>query len=262
VEAGFTERTALKLLREHDQKVIEDQMSWLPLRAPARSPAGLLRRAIEKNWPKPAELWTSKVFESDGWQFARHFYAAYGGNRGEPVTDPSPREAEAADAFVKRLLSVLPGESCVEEWGRDLGRMARAQRHPFPSLSLAIRQLGDGLLTKAQNDRLNAQLERTAKAREAHATEYRPAWMSWLREQELREKNSHPADYSRFLAKREMERIELAANRSPWAESARTSFDSESARLQAFRQFFGLPDFWGWDAEFNSNQFNLSTNQT
>ncbi len=35
-----------------------------------------------------------------------------------------------------------------------------------------------------------------------------------------------------------------------------TTFDSESSRLHAFRQFFGLPDFWAWDAEFNSDRFN------
>jgi len=27
-------------------------------------------------------------------------------------------------------------------------------------------------------------------------------------------------------------------------------------RLSAFRQFFGLPDFWQWDASINNQAFN------
>ncbi len=51
IAIGFSEKTAAKLIREHSRQTIEEPMAWLPHRAPARSPAGLLRREIEQQWP-------------------------------------------------------------------------------------------------------------------------------------------------------------------------------------------------------------------
>jgi hypothetical protein len=259
---GFSEKTAAKLQREHSRETIEEQMQWLPFRTPARSPAGLLRRAIEQHWSQPAKLGTSQVMGTMGWAFARHFYAAFGGNSEEPVNEPSSREAEMAEAFVKRLLKVWPDESHVEEWGRGLGRMAREQRNSIPSLSLAIRQFGDAFLVTNEKARLHAQLERTASARASHEESYRPAWQAWLKSQEAEMRATHPAEYGRFLAKRERERSELRQNRASWAPSMLARFDTEGTRLHTFQQFFGLPDFWVWDAEINSHRFNFSPSQS
>ena len=66
---GFSEKTAAKLIREHSRQTIEEQMAWLPHRAPARSPAGLLRRAIEQQWPAPAKLRATEVQGTAGWEF-------------------------------------------------------------------------------------------------------------------------------------------------------------------------------------------------
>ena len=249
------------LLSANPLSTIEEQLAWLPQRLPARSPAGLLRRAIEQNWPEPRKLQTPEVRDSEGWEFARHFYAAYGGNRGEPVNEPSPREVEIAAAFVRRLQAVSSHDSAAGEWGRKLGGMAREQRHPFPSLQLAVRQFGDGLLVSVEKARLHTQLQLTVQAREAHEAAHRPAWLTWLAKQEAETKAAQPDEYERFLAKRERERTDLTQNRAPWAASLLASFDKDSGRLHAFRQFFGLPEFWAWDAEFNSHRFQFP-NQT
>ncbi len=256
VNMGFSDKTAAKLMREHSREVIEQQMAWLPLRAPARSPAGLLRRAIEQRWPEPQKLRATEVFGTRGWDFARCFYAAYGGNRGEPVNEPSPREAQLADAFVGRLLRAGRDESRISEWGRALGEQARQQRNPFPSLQLAIRQLGDALLVKVEKERLHALLALTTKAREEHEAAYRPQWLAWLLRREAERKVSQPEDYARFEAERSRERAKLQADHRPWSVKALASFDTEAAHLHAFRQFFGLPEFWAWDAEINSHRFN------
>ncbi len=262
VSIGFSDKTAAKLMREHDRQTIENQMTWLPYRTPARSPAGLLRTAIEQGWPAPAKLRATEVFGSRGWEFARAFYAAYGGNRGEPVNEPSPREAEAADVFVARFLNAGRDEARVAEWGRALGDLARQQRNPFPSLLLAIRQLGDGFLVKVEKERLHAQLAIATQAKEAHESAYRPSWLAWLQSQEAAIKAAQPDEYGRFEAKRGKERTELQADNRPWSVKAFASFDTEAARLSAFRQFFGLPDFWAWDAEFNSDRFNTPNSCT
>ncbi len=256
IAIGFSEKTAAKLIREHSRQIIEDQTAWLPHRAPARSPAGLLRRAIEQQWPAPPKLRATEVLETHGWEFARHFYAAFGGNRGEPVNEPSPREVEAANTFVQRLTRAAAGESQVSEWGRALGQLAREQRNPFPSLQLAIRQLGDAFLVKIEKQRLHAQLSSVAQLRGQHEQTHSAAWLAWLTEQESTMQQSQPDEYARFIAKRDHDRADLTADPKPWSKKALDSFDVESVRLSAFRQFFGLPDFWQWDASINNQAFN------
>jgi hypothetical protein len=256
IAIGFSEKTAAKLIREHSRQTIEEQMAWLPHRAPARSPAGLLRRAIEQQWPAPAKLRATEVQGTAGWEFARYFYAAYGGNRGEPVNEPSPHEAQAAADFVQRLTRAAAGESHVSEWGRALGQVAREQRNPFPSLQLAIRQLGDAFLVKIEKQRLHAQLASVTQLREQHEQTHRATWLVWLTKQERAIQQSQPEEYARFIAKRNHERADLAADPKPWSKKALDSFDAESVRLSAFRQFFGLPDFWQWDASINNQPFN------
>jgi hypothetical protein len=256
IAIGFSEKTAAKLIREHTRQTIEEQIAWLPHRAPARSPAGLLRRAIEQAWPEPAKLRATEVQGTTGWEFARGFYAAYGGNRDEPVNEPSPREAQIAADFVQRLTRASAGESHVSEWGRALGQVAREQRNPFPSLQLAIRQLGDAFLVKVEKQRLHTQLASVTQLREQHEQTHRAAWLAWLTEQESAMQQSQPEEYTRFIAKREHERADLTADPKPWSKKALDCFDLESVRLSAFRQYFGLPDFWQWDASINNQALN------
>lgn len=255
VAIGFSDKTAEKLIREHSRQDIEDQIAWLPQRAPARSPAGLLRRAIEQKWPAPLKLRSAEVAGTAGWEFARCFYAAYGGNRGEPVNEPSPREALAAETFVQRLVRVTAGECTPGEWGRTLGHLARDQRNPFPSLTLAIRQLGDTYLVRMEKQRLHRQLASITQQREQHEQIHCPVWLRWLTEREADMRGTRQDEFAGFIAKRESDRAELAADPKPWSRRALEHFDTETARLSAFREFFHLPDFWQWDAEFNSQSF-------
>lgn len=254
---GFSEKTVAKLMREHSREEIEQQIAWMPDRAPARSPAGLLRRSIEQRWPAPMKLRSAEVpsVTQDGWDFARCFYAAYGGNRGEPVNDPSPREAQVAEGFVQRLARATRQEGRAAEWGRELGTLAREQRQPFPSLTLAIRQLGDAFLVQREKQRLQVQLSGITQRREHHEQRFRKEWLQWLAAQEAETRDARPGDYARFTESREGERARMAADPKPWSCRVLEHFDTDNARLGAFRQFFSLPDFWQWDAEFNSQSF-------
>ena len=259
ISIGFSDKTAASLTREHSRQTIEDQISWLPHRAPARSPAGLLRRAIEQQWPAPQKLRATEVFGTQGFEFARCFYAAFGGNRGEPVNEPSPREAQLADAFAQRLIRACRDDSRVAEWGRELGQLAREQRNPFPSLQLAIRQLGDAFLVAEEKKRLHAQLAVTTQRRDAHEAAHRDAWLAWLAEQEVKMQSSKSEEYARFISKRSRQREDLASDSKPWSIKALEHFDTDTARLHAFREFAALADFWQWDATFNNQSFNQLT---
>lgn len=252
---GFTERTVVNLMRDHSREDIQQQIAWLPDRAPARSPAGLLRRSIEQRWPAPIKLRAPEVAGTSGWEFARSFYAAYGGNRGEPVNEPSPREAEAAERFVQRLIRATKEEGHAAEWGGELGTLARDQRNPFPSLTLAIRQLGDAFLVQREKQRLQVQLTGITQRREDHEQRFREGWLQWLANREAEMRMNQPEELARFIAQRERDRAELEADPKPWSQRVLEHFDTDNARLGAFRQFFGLPDFWQWDAEFNNQSF-------
>ena len=249
---GFSDKTASKLIREHSKQTIEEQLVWLPHRTPAQSPAGLLRRAIEQRWLAPAKLRATEVFATRGFEFARSFYAAYGGNRGEPVNEPSPREAQLAESFVQRLVRATKDDTRVVEWGRALGQRARDQRHPFPSLQLAIRQFGDAFLVAEETKRLHAQLAATTLRREEHEAHYRQSWLAWLAARETAIQHANPTEYARFVEKRAAQKRELGADGKPWSVKVMQNFDTDSARLQAFREFFKLADFWQWDASFNN----------
>jgi hypothetical protein len=37
------------------------------------------------------------------------------------------------------------------------------------------------------------------------------------------------------------------------------NFDTDQARLNAFRQFSSLPDFWQWDSTINNEPLNPRT---
>ena len=80
VKAGFDEPTARRLASLRSGEVIQRQVEWLALRAATRSRLGLLRRAIEQDWPKPQgvapELTETAL--ARGRLFASHYYAGYG----------------------------------------------------------------------------------------------------------------------------------------------------------------------------------------
>lgn len=248
--AGFEEQAAVELASRHSLEDIERQLTWLPHRAPRR-PQAMLRKALENDWPAPAGLRISELAGTPGFEFARHFYAAFGGNRGEPVNEPSPRDAEVAAAFVQRLHAVA-GQEAIADWARALGSLARAQRNPFPSLQLAIRQLGDTLLAEIERDARAAATADAEARRAAREESLRPIWQAWLAAEVERIRREQPAAFAQFTAQREEHRRKLIASPHPWDRKALSTFDAESSQLAAARQFFGLPDLQSWDATINS----------
>ena len=139
-------------------ETIERQLAWLEHRGPTSNRLGLLRKAIEQDWSEPAKVGTSQLFGTPGYVFVQHFYAAFAGNQAEPVNEPSPRDCEAAETFLRRLAAVSPDVSAIEV-GRALGKLAREQRNPFPSLQLGLRQLGDRLFVRVKAERERAARE-------------------------------------------------------------------------------------------------------
>ena len=250
-DAGFGSEVAAELAGRVPLAVIERQIGWLEDRTPTTNRLGMLRKAIEQDWPAPAKVGTSQLFGTPGYVFAQHFYAAFAGNQGEPVNEPSPRDCEAAAGFLECLQAIQPDLTAVDA-GRALGQLARQQRNPFPSLQLSLRQLGDRLLVRFQVTRNLAQQETLDRTRLEQERALSARYQAFLRGEEQRLQTEHPEDYARFLSHRFLERAKLAADplwsRSPrWVEL----FDAEPRRLSDLQNFFQLPDLAQWQATLN-----------
>ena len=234
-------------------EIIERQLAWLEHRGLTRNRLGLLRKAIEQDWSEPAKVGTSQLFGTPGYVFAQHFYAAFAGNYAEPVNEPSPRDCEAAETFLRRLAAVSPDVSAIEV-GRALGKLAREQRNPFPSLQLGLRQLGDQLFVRVKTERERAAREALELERQADAKTLAASYEAFLRGEEQRLQAGRPDDYARFLAQRVAERETLIHSNSVWSRSPRwlELFDAEPRRLCDLQHFFQLPNFAQWKTTHNS----------
>ena len=91
-EEGFDGSTAKRLAESYPPLQIIEQCEWLPLRNPTRNRLGLLRKAIEENWPNPE----TENPERLGGVFAAHFYAAWAGNDDTPAAAVVPLLTEAS----------------------------------------------------------------------------------------------------------------------------------------------------------------------
>jgi hypothetical protein len=148
-QVGFDEEAAIELAGGRSVEHIEKQISWLNRRAPKRNPLGLLRRAIEEDWPEPPEKLETSQFsqESAAGIFAKYFYAGYGRNDGNPTAEPSMNDLAASERYLKRLFEIWPDANQVVKWGRALGHLTREKqtgnRNIIVSLVLALRSYGD-----------------------------------------------------------------------------------------------------------------------
>jgi hypothetical protein len=255
LQAGFDSQTAFRLAMWHLEKDVKQQIEWLDRRKPTRNRLGMLRRAIEENWPEPPKATDENP---DAALFARCFYAGHGGNDGEPVAEPSANDVAAADAYVSRLLSVEPEKTQVAQWGRRFGRYAakqqRAAQNPIVSLVVAIRRCGDAFLARHRAEHQNSLTNARIAAQSAHQAAHMARWLDYVRECESRFRGEHADAYAEFERTREREREQMRT--SPWQlrrEEALSSFESEERRLRAFQQWFSdqVLNFWQWDEQRN-----------
>jgi hypothetical protein len=249
---GFGAKAAIKLAESAPLETIERQIEWLKDRAPSRNRLGLLRKAIEENWSEPMRVGTSQLVGNPGYVFAQHFYAAFSGNHADPVNEPSLRDCEAAGNFLNRLNLVNP-EVSASESGRALGKLAREQRNPFPSLQLGLRQLGDRLFVRVKVERKQAERETLENERRTILQTLESEYERFLRGEEEQIKSTQPEGYASFLDHRANEREKLA--RHPlWSRSPRwlELFDADQRRLSDLQRFFRVPDFAKWHSSHNS----------
>ena len=262
---GFDRPTARRLATSCPQDQILNQINWLEKRSPSKNPLGMLRKAIEENWPPPAQEIIGRPITEDtpGSIFAAHFYAGYHGNSDTPVANPSTNDIETATRFVERLLTVWPDKKQVATWGRKFGQdVQEHQRYnekAVPSFVSALRAYGDEFFKRHQARREEADRQARQQAATDHQARYEQKWMGYLRQKEKEFKKQRPDDFAEFEQAREEERDKLV--NGAWQmnrEERLTRFDGEERRLEDFLEFFSedVLDFWDWDEQLNPKRLN------
>ncbi|MEM8875165.1 MAG: hypothetical protein AAGD32_13020 [Planctomycetota bacterium] len=244
---GIGKRTAANLVERAGVEAVMRQVEWLRSRSPARNPAGMLRRAIEEDWPAPSSPFPT---DADAIEFARLAYAGLAANDGAPVAEPSSADTRAA----AKLVTAVGAEA-----GRDFGRFVRGRVDRTPtSIAAAIRAHGDafvrdqGQLTVRRKQNTAAEQRR----RELHEAHRRPAYLAFLAEQENHLRQTSPKRYADFEADRAEKRAALAETFPDRRLQRRLleQFDTDEARLDALAVWFEeMPRFWVWDESGSSN---------
>ena len=269
VKAGFDEATAQRLSRKHSLEVIRRQVDWLPLRSSNRNRLGLLRRAIEGDWPRPESAMMADPALRPGRIFASHYYAGYHRLDGEAGTEPFPKDVTTAAQYLERLRRLDPDAGAVPEWGRRFGQFMREKHRgddrAKPNLSFALVLHGDEFLRVLQRETAARQRESLGKAREAHQTAFRDRWRDYLRETEKRVQASHPGLYAAFAAERARHRHLMSGGVMLVSAEVLARFDGETSRLAGFAEYFHnhaqcpVLDFWQWDERLNPQRFGTAT---
>jgi len=258
IEVGFDQVTSARLASSRSLEHVERQIAWMGKRNPTRNPLGMLRRAIEEDWPEPVNLAVVLSAEhSAAGVFARHFYAGFADNALTPVAAPSSADLAAADPLVQALLLVWPDTIRVECWGRQFGKHAAEQqdanKRPV-SLAFAVRLYGDAFVAWARRDRERHRQQEAQAKREAHEARLKGEYRCYLQEAETQLKEQDPARYREFLADREQRRKALVRFARSGAQSALVrGFETEAARLEDLRVFCSADvlDFPAWDTHHN-----------
>lgn len=258
LDIGFDRATAAQLAGSHALEQIERQIAWMGQRNATRNPMGLLRKAIEQDWPAPIRPALDATPEdSRAMRFAQHFYAGMADNALTPVATPSPTELTAAAPLVQALVSIGSDDSRLEAWGRQFGKYAVQQSGPnlqAISLTQAVRRFGDTFVVWVRRDR-ERQLNQTATAeREAHEARFKGDYQRYVATCEARLQEQEPARHQAFLEHREVRRKTLQRLARNGAQSAlMRGFETQAARLEDFRMFFSqeVLDFAAWDAQVN-----------
>ncbi len=156
---GFDDKTAGHLAGTYTAEHIQQQLAWISLRTPARNRLGMLRKAIEENWPCPTgnhDASGSEKSKTAGKIFAQHFYAGYAGNGQSPTAEPSANDIATAERYVNRLLELWPDKNKVSLWGQNFGQFVRDRQGQknggIVSLIVALRSYGDAYYIAHRSD--------------------------------------------------------------------------------------------------------------
>ena len=252
LNCGIDRVTAEQIIVAVPLEQIKAQCEWLPLRGANKNSAGLLRKAIEENWPEPEP----SITDSDAELFAMHCYAAMAGNHGKPVAYASKADIQAAERFLAAARGVDSAEGLGKRFGEKVRTSEQTSTHKSRSVVMAIRTWGDeycASLNKAK-DKPKFALADDTQAKDV-------AYLRFLAEQYELAKISNPAVVRKFERK-EHERSERLGARNKTEPTEGTGMDREVAKLNRFAIFArqenlpNVPSFLEWERLYDAEPMN------
>ena len=266
MEEGFDEEAARLLASRYPLERIELQISSLPLRKVSRNKLGMLRKAIEENWPAPESVLISEQ-TSTGADFVGCFYAALAGREGDPTVLPSRQESDQAEKFLNAIARVLGPGLDHSALGRSFGAFVRRnqsqEKAAIRSLSLAVRGFGDGFIGKLEEDGRRSRRQAVEEARKTHQVQFTPAFNAYESSLLIEFSVQHPELVDLFEEKNRV-RIARMKDMSPkFVEQMKTRLEDPMEKAKMFAEFLREEkrlealDFWKWDEQHNPTPFRF-----
>ena len=266
LEEGFDRRAAADILDKSSPEQVLRQLRWAAKRKASKNRLGLLRRAIEEDWPEPQGISDSDFRVSDlpgEGTFAEAFYAAWSGRGGESAAVASAGDLTAA----RRLLARLGPEKDAAGWGSAFGgfvsqKTRQAPYHRLPkSLVIACRELGDLFLGSLQQQARQTRASDREAARQAHEAAYQEEWLAYVEDRWQEIAEEEPEAMKAYEEEERRQRRGVLKFTARLVPGAVEQFDSQEERLRRFAEFFRenraapVLDFWAWDAKLNRKHF-------
>ncbi len=226
VTVGFDSTIAANFVRDFSPDVIRRQLEWFPLRRARRNPLGLLRRAIEQDWPKPESRGITPAAI-----FVTNFHAAVRG-LAKPMFAPNGHGAEDAESILSQLVNGTVDDSVAAEWGRRFGQFV-ARKHPGKtSFVWCARECGPDFVRMVRANQKRACQEAAAKAAAAERDRQHSAYDGFLVETLRRYQRDMPDLYEEFEAAQN-----LLMDKLGLGHHARQAMKSELGQASAFAEF-------------------------
>lgn len=249
-KAGFDDRTARGLAARQAEEVIRNQLEWIALRQVTSSRLGMLRRAIEENWPKPEGTAVGPEHEL-GKLFAESYAQAYHQSKALPA---SPREAAAAAELVKSLKANATTQEAAE-WGKRFASLVKTKSPKNPYILGMIRQYGAEFIGRLGKTEQNAGKAALASRRTAHKQAFERAHLEYLIGAMKQFKAADPDLWSAFQSHQHEIRRRLKLGQATSA-----LLESETSQAVAFADYARskgreILEFWEWDSKLNPEGF-------
>lgn len=260
-KAGFDSETTRELAARFPMDRIARQCAWLARRGPRRNRLGLLRKAIEGDWPEPHSPGEESC---PGAVFASAFYAASLAGAAAWTVRASPEDIAQAESLLERIASAGVTPLSLKGWGAEFARQVLRLNPRGPGaagqLAAAVLAHGDGFVNQCLESRRRALRREMAAARNKHQAQHRSAYLAYLRAQMGHLREQEPEGYREFERADTERRGKLGTgfvSRAGLTARMTEIFDREEERLTRFQAFFDdhpehpVLGFWDWDEKHN-----------
>lgn len=258
---GFSLSVAQTLAKSHDYEAIRKQIEWQKGRQASRNRLGMMRKAIEENWPQPEAAQTTKE-EEQGESFARAFYRALAGRTGISLLPITVRDTKLGESFMQALKEEGISPETPEEEGAAFGdfcrQMQKDSKSPARSLSLLITLYAESWMLKrlALNEEKAEQQEQESRAE--YESRLQSAYLEY-QNQVIAQAMNHNPEWVEEFEERLASQMERMRDLSPrFFNQMEKSLQDPAERLALFGEDLkkhrphAVLDFWAWDREVNA----------